>query len=78
VVHSGSVASASGCVFSGGAELATIYLYSTSQVDLHGCDIHNGGGYSVKLAYFNDQFVVQDLSGNYWGTTDLDQIDAWI
>jgi hypothetical protein len=65
-------------VYSGGAELATVFLYSTSQVVIHDCDILNDGGYSVQLQYFNDQFVVQEMSDNYWGTTDLDQIAEWI
>ena len=77
-VHSGSIVNSSGCVFSGGTNDATIDIYSTSQVNLHGCDILNGGNYSVKVEYFFNQFIEQDMAGNYWGTTDTAQIDAWI
>jgi hypothetical protein len=77
-VHSGSIVDASACIFSGGLDHPTIYIYSTSQVNLHGCHILNGGNYSVKLEYFSQQNVIQDLTGNYWGTTDTSQIDQWI
>ena len=77
-VHSGSLLDATQCLFSGGIDYPTIYIYSTSQVTINSCDILNGGNYSVKLAYFLDQFIEHDMTGNYWGTTDPDSIAAMI
>ncbi len=52
-----------------------------SFMDFHGNDILNGGGMSVKVVAGDvncpDPCHV-DLSGNYWGTDDPDQISAWI
>ena len=78
LVHTGSTAEATGCVFDGGVDAATIVLYESSIVILQGCHIFNGGGFSVKLWYYSGDFIEQNMTNCYWGTTDTDQIDAWI
>jgi len=77
-VQSGSIVDAEGCIFLGGIAHPTIYIYATSQVNVNGCHIINGGNYSVKCEYFFYQHIVQDMTGNYWGTTDPDTVAEWI
>lgn len=50
-----------------------------SVLDFHENHILNAGGLSVE-AYSNTgpPLRTHDLSRNYWGTTDTEQIDAWI
>ncbi len=64
-------------VFRGG-RVATLVL-SQAQVTFRDCHILNGGNYSVHLAdAVNYSPGTYDLTGNWWGTTDSSQIDAWI
>jgi hypothetical protein len=61
-----------------GGGYATI-VSSTSDLTLHGNDILNGGGDTVKLAcYVYPPVVVLDLTDNFWGTADANQIAQWI
>jgi hypothetical protein len=61
-----------------GGSYATI-VSCTSDLMLHGNDILNGGGDTVKLAcYVSPPVVVLDLTDNFWGTTDANQIAQWI
>jgi hypothetical protein len=56
----------------------TIYTLGSVEVSLTQGDILNGGGLSAYVTSpqaFTPRF---DLSNNYWGTTDLEQIAAWI
>ena len=65
------------CTFSGGSSATA--SFSQSNVTLRDCHILNGGGRSVRL---DDDIRYSpgtyDLTGNWWGTTDSDQIAAWI
>ena len=39
----------------------------------------NVGGYSVLMDGYTSMPITEvDLSGNYWGTTESDSIEAWI
>ena len=50
-----------------------------STLDFHGNHILNGGGWSVSARFSaGPPLIIHDFSGNYWGTIDTDQIDAWI
>ena len=50
-----------------------------SLLEFHENHILNGGGWSVQARFSaGPPLIIHDLSGNYWGTTDTDQIDAWI
>jgi len=62
----------------GGASFRTIYSVYCD-LSLHGNHILNGGGWSVYADGYADPGVVTlDLTDNYWGTTDGNQIAAWI
>ena len=66
----------SGNVFQG--SMMTLSLRQAF-VTFRDCHILNGGGWSVKLEddiRYNPG--TYDLTGNWWGTTDGDQIAAWI
>lgn len=61
-----------------GGSWATIYV-SNGMLDLHGCQILNGGGPTVKLdAFVNPPLRTLDLTNNYWGTDSSATIDGWI
>jgi len=67
-------------VFHGGS-FSTFWLGSAPSLFGTGNHILNSGSeYSVKLKYYGDynNNPVVDLRGNYWGTDDPAQIDAWI
>ena len=65
-----------GNVFQG--SIVTLSLRHAS-VTLRDCHILNGGGLSVELTDdIRYGIGSYDLVGNWWGTTDADQIDAWI
>jgi hypothetical protein len=40
--------------------------------------ILNSGGFSVLAGLSSQPVPPRDFEGNYWGTTDTDQIDEWI
>jgi len=63
-----------------GASFSTLYLSSAPSLSGSGNHILNSGSdYSVKLrGYDYNNNPVVDLRGNYWGTDDPAQIDAWI
>ncbi len=70
--------SGSGNVFGGGT-FATISDVNSVFTNFHGNHILNAGGYSVKLAAFiYSPAVYLDLTNNYWGTSDANQIAQWI
>lgn len=77
-VDSGSQAIGSGNIFSGGQDLGTIYISTQSTVQLNDNHIFREGEYAVFTRWFFNDVVVQDLTNNYWGTTDPDLIDEWI
>jgi parallel beta-helix repeat protein len=48
-------------------------------ISMHGNHILNGGGYSVLVGnHAAGEPAIIDLTDNYWGTTDGDQIAEWI
>jgi hypothetical protein len=65
-----------GNVFEGG-DTATIASIDAGLV-LHNCHILRGTGDYVYLNGYEGESEVLDLTNNYWGTTDADQIAAWI
>jgi len=77
-VNGWSLVNGSGNVFAGGTDLATIYIHSQSQVTLNGNDILKSGDYAAKIGQYFYEIVTNDLTNNYWGTSDPDSIAAWI
>ena len=77
-VDSGSQVTATGNVFTGGQGLATIYVSTASTVQLNGNHILKDGTLAVELRWFFNSLVTQDMTNNYWGTTDVDSIASWI
>ncbi len=77
-LDSGAHVTGSGNIFSGGSEVATIFISSASSVSLNGNHILKSGDWAVFLEYFFNEQIEQDLTGNYWGTTDSDSISSWI
>ncbi len=77
-VDSWSVVNGSGNIFSGGEDVATIYMSSQSQVTLNGNDILKSGDYAAMTGQYNYEIVTNDLTNNYWGTSDPDSIAAWV
>ncbi len=81
-----STISGSGNVFRGGGAntlyLAGIYGEHNPLVDFHGNDIYRADSTSVDAIDYNEVFFGAkehfDLTGNYWGTDDPQQIAAWI
>jgi hypothetical protein len=67
-----------GNVFTGGATVATIQVSSQSHLTLNGNHILKSGDYAVKTGQYFYEIVTNDLTGNYWGTTDPDTIAEWI
>ncbi|MCA9233156.1 MAG: right-handed parallel beta-helix repeat-containing protein [Planctomycetales bacterium] len=78
VVHSNSLVSGNGNVFSGGQDVATIVVTTASTVQLNQNHIFHSGTRAVELRWFVNQLVEQDLTENFWGTTDTDSIAMWI
>ncbi len=74
----GSEFQATSTVLAGGQTGATIRIATGSQATIHACHILNEGDYSVVVEGFTGDLVVQDLTENYWGTTDAAQVAAWI
>ena len=70
--------SGSGNVFSGGPEVGTIFLGGASTATLNGNHILKSGDWAVFLVYYFYELIEQDLTGNFWGTTDPDSISSWI
>jgi hypothetical protein len=68
----------SGNILTGGADLATVFISSQSQVTLNNNDIIKSGDYAAKIGQYFYEIVTNDLSNNYWGTSDPDTIAAWI
>jgi len=68
-----------GNVFQGGS-VASLLIQEGGAVTLTGNDILPGGSYSVSLGccFPSDDWVIQHLENNFWGTTDPTQIDQWI
>jgi len=78
-VDSGSRATGSGNIFTGGTDLAAVYVSTASELQLTGNHILKDGSLAVMARWFLDtQYTRQNLTNNYWGTTDTDSIDAWI
>jgi hypothetical protein len=64
-------------IFGGGHD-ATIAI-TKANAEFHGNHILRSDGRSVWLVYYPDTpAVTLDMTGNYWGTTDGDQIAGWI
>ena len=69
----------SGNELQGGTDTTLWINRLDSTLDFHGNHILNSGGFSVFARFSaGPPLIVHDFSGNYWGTTDTDQIDAWI
>lgn len=62
----------------GGGTFATLWFNRSSTIDFHGNHILNAGGWSVRASSGPEPIKHFDLSNNYWGTTDTDQLDEWI
>ena len=58
--------------------LATVYVSTQSTVQLNNNHIFHDGELAVMLRWFFNELVPQDLTNNYWGTTDADSIAMWI
>lgn len=71
---------ASQCTFrGGGAPWSTLYFGNSATANIHNCDILNGGGDSVYTIGYDCTYMHHiDLTGNYWGTTEAEQIESWI
>ena len=78
VVSGWSQVVGSNCVFAGGSISGTLNITSASVVSLNGCHILKEDNYAVNLEIFYYEPIEQDLTGNYWGTTDVDSIAEWI
>jgi hypothetical protein len=58
---------------------ATVLTTYNSVVEFNNNHILNIGGHSVEASNGGSPPIrTQDFSGNYWGTTDLAQLEAWI
>jgi hypothetical protein len=69
----------SNCILVGGT-WSTITTYGNN-LTLHNCHIINGGGYSVRARMRANGLaepLVLDLTNNFWGTADSEQIASWI
>jgi len=77
-VNAWSVVTGSGNVFTGGDVVGTIFISSQSQVTLNNNHILKSGDYAAKIGQYFYEIVTNDLTGNYWGTTDTDLIAEWI
>ena len=76
-VYADSHATGSGNIFEGGS-YATIRCVDCT-MDFHGNHILNAGEFSVRLLSFPNQPLGDiDLTNNYWGTSDSEQIAEWI
>jgi hypothetical protein len=73
-----SVVSGSGNNFSGGGDHATIFITSQSQVTLNNNDILKSGDYAAEIGQYFYEIVTNDLTNNYWGSSDPDTIASWI
>jgi len=63
------------CTFTG-QSFAASYFNSGDPNTLTDCNIYNGGEWSVYCRASGDCYL--DMRGNYWGTDDEAQIQAWI
>ena len=69
-------------VFEGVA--GVIYCAVDSEISIHQSHFLNGGGYTVEAYYYSCDPQMPgglwhlDLTNNYWGTTDVAQIEDWI
>jgi len=77
-VDSGSRVVGTANVFTGGQIASTIDIASNGSVQLTSGHILKSGILAVETRWFFETTFIQDLTGNYWGTTDTDSIDAWI
>jgi len=55
---------------------AAAYISSNDPNTITDCNIYNGGQWSVYCLGSGDCYL--DMGGNYWGTDDESQIQAWI
>ena len=77
-VKSWSHVAGSGNELSGG-ETASLDVWTSTTVTMHNSHILHGTGPSVNLYnYPNEPAMVLDLTGNYWGTPDPNQVAEWI
>ncbi len=51
---------------------------SAGRVILHDSHIIPGSGFAVRMNGVFADFVLQDFKGNYWGTTDPNEVAAMI
>lgn len=65
-----SVVTGTGNVFTGGQELATVYISSQSNVTLNGNHILRGGQYAAMIGQYHYDIVRNDLANSYWGTSE--------
>ena len=77
-VNAWSVVTGSGNIFTGGDVMGTIFISSQSQVTLNNNHILKSGDFAAKIGQYFYEIVTNDLTGNYWGTTDTDLIAEWI
>jgi hypothetical protein len=56
----------------------TVFLGGNATANLSGNAFHHGVGPTVHLDAYLEGTSQLNLTGNWWGTTDRDSIDAWI
>lgn len=65
-------------IFNGGSDTC---VWIGCPVEFHGNHLINGGGSSLRVWWYRHGLTEPydlDVTGNYWGTGDADQIAAWI
>ncbi|RKZ15972.1 hypothetical protein DRQ53_07595 [bacterium] len=65
-------------VLFGGGSVETLHFGAPFLVDMFGNHILNAGALSVYAGGSQFEPRTIDLSSNWWGTSDLDQIEEWI
>jgi hypothetical protein len=77
-VDSWSVVTGNGNIFTGGDIVSTIHVSSQSLMTLNYNHILKSGEFAVTVGQYFYEITTNDLTNNYWGTTDTDLIAEWI
>lgn len=62
---------------------SVVFAREDATVSIHDSHLINAGGYTIEAWYYScepdpPEPWVLDLTENYWGTTDIEQIEDWI
>jgi len=76
-VSNGSILTGSGNILLGGT-FASIRIIADTTIDFQGNHIFNAGGWSAYVVTPSLTQVSFDLTNNYWGTAEAEQISTWI